>query len=88
MTDYEILLEIKDNLKETNTYFRIKKEDVLDYLIEKSKITGKLPKKLHIQRNELNTNILNDFLEKLKYSVLYEEKYSKEVGFYYIVNLT
>ena len=59
-TDNAKLLTIKKNLKETSTYFRRKKEDVLNYLIEKSNTTGKLPKELHIRRFELNTTFLNE----------------------------
>ena len=87
-TDNAKLLNIKNNLEETSTYFRKKKEDVLNYLIEKSKTTGKLPKELHIGKYELNTTFLNDFLKELGYSVLYEEKHKKEVGFYYVVSIT
>lgn len=87
-TDNAKLLTIKKNLKETSTYFRRKKEDVLNYLIEKSNTTGKLPKELHIRRFELNTTFLNEFLEELGYSVLYEEKHNEGLGFYYVVSLT
>ena len=88
-TDNAKLLKIKKNLKETSTYFRRKKEDVLNYLIEKSNTpTEKLPKELHIRRFEQNTTFLNEFLEELGYSVLYEEKHNAGVGFYYVVSLT
>jgi len=87
-TDNAKLLNIKNNLEEECTYFRKKKENILDYLIEKSKTTGKLPKELHIGRYELNTTFLNEFLEEIGYSVLYEEKHNAEVGFYYVVRLT
>lgn len=87
MNDHEKLLDIKSNLEEPRMYFRKKKEYVLNYLIAKSKTTGDLPKELHIRKYEMNTTFLNDFLEELGYSIFYEEKYEKEIGFYYVVSL-